>query len=106
MRWLFATHKTVFSALRTYVVWASKIGGSRRFSDTKADGNVGFGGFSGTIDSARSSNECKEGEIWTIKHWLARLAMVLVAVEQIGGLFFYPWARHVGTRPGTPGLAL
>ena len=77
-----------FSALSADGVWASDTRGSTRLSDTKADGNVGYKGFSDTTNSARSSNGYNGGKVWTRMCWLARSAMFSVAVEKIGGLFF------------------
>ena len=55
--------------------------------DTKGDGSTDCNRFSGTTNLDRSYNGCNIGKIWTIRRWLARSAMVLVAVEKSGGLF-------------------
>ena len=66
--------------------------GSVRFSDTKAGGSVDCNAFSNTTSSACSPNGYNGGKVWTGRRWLARSAMVSVAVEKVGGLFF----QHIG----------
>ena len=57
-------------------------------SGTKADGDVGGNRYLGTINSDRSSNVWNVGDVWTRRHWLARLTICLVAMDKIGGVFF------------------
>ena len=58
-------------------------------SNTKAGGNVGCNRFVNRTNSARSSNGCNEGNFWTRIRWSARLAIVSVAEDKIGGLFSF-----------------
>ena len=80
--------------------------GSVRFSDTKAGGSVDCNAFSNTTSSACSPNGYNGGKVWTGRRWLARSAMVSVAVEKIGGLFFQPMDKTSGNaiRDSWPGL--
>jgi hypothetical protein len=65
------------------------IGGSRAMF-------VGGAGATGSMDSARSSRGCGCALLRAASRMLARSAMVSVAVEKMGELFFHPIGRTSG----------